>query len=816
MHSFRFIFTFLLALTVSQLLGQLNPEYQVVKVKKNELVTTSIKSIGNLPVVANSFGIDYEHMEITHISGNLYEMEFEPKFNKTGQVDIVIEYYDIGVFPGFPAVRYATYRHEIKESLVNTQDEVVITDAPNVVIDALLNDMNSDGDLTVGEIVFSQGGSASIGVDGKIYFTFDSDQASGMISYVAEDENGVGDHGIIRIFNSNADLDESVELSLNNKESISFYIANNNFELTSGPENGVYNTDDWISFEYTPNNNYVGADAIEFSDDNGQLCTFEINVVDKGLNSTFVNDDYVYTSINETIDSFNVFDNDFRDDFAIIDFSPELTYLGNGRFSYEPDYDEHGGNVFYYKIFSGLQFHEANIFISIDDFEPLGGGAHLFEVVSGNEFLIEHSSPVSGYTFAALTHPLHGDLTILSPGDLVESNCADDYTVSESSVVYLAEPGFEGEDAFELLYCTNGGNCHEVKIDITVVADNGDCICNADCVWPGDFNADGIVNMKDLASFGLNIGNNGEARDSSGSTMWNGFSAKNWNFLDQGFNNDLKHLDANGNGYVTIDDLAAFDDNYGKQSKLISKEVNTITETPLVLSTTQTEVDSGEWLYLDVSLGDELNPFIDFYSLAFQFNIDEDLIDEESACLQLADGSWIEYDSPLVDIFQQPNPGQMSFGITRLTAVPVSGSGPIATLKFIVEDELDGFRDNDGKFILNLQLENAIGYNHNGESIGLKTNKVEVVLNTLNEKVNELKVNAYPNPASDFITIESNKAIDQVIISDITGRLVESFRAPKTPSINHSVVDYTDGIYFIKTISGNESSVQKVSIISSN
>ena len=133
-----------------------------------------------------------------------------------------------------------------------------------------------------------------------------------------------------------------------------------------------------------------------------------------------------------------------------------------------------------------------------------------------------------------------------------------------------------------------------------------------------------------------------------------------------------------------------------------------------------------------------------------------------------------------------------------------------------MEEELDGFRDSDGKFILNLGLENAVGYDHKGNPIALTTNKVEVELNLTNEKVNQFEVQTYPNPAADFVTIESNKAIDQVYVSDMTGRLIDSYKAPKSPAFQHDLSQYADGIYFIKVVSGQESSVHKVSRFSSN
>ena len=816
MHSLRIILITLLSVLVGQAFGQLNAEYQLVKVKKDETVITTMKSIGNPPQVTNAFGIEYEDLKFNHITGtNDFEMVFTPAPNQMGQVDVIVEYYDLGIFPGFTSPRYSTFRYEVKPSLVEAANEIVISDGSSVSIDPLANDFNTDGNLNLEKIAFVEGGTASIAADGMIQFNFDADVSNGMVSYIAQDENGIGDNGLIRVFNGAADIEEEIQVSLNNKEAISFYVPNPNFELITEPEYGSYETTDWIDFQYTPDGSFVGEDLVQFQDDQGNVCTFIINVVDKDLYSSFIVDDYVYTSVNEPI-VFNVFSNDFREDLTIIDHSPELNYLGNGEFSYSPIVDETGGNIFYYKIFSGLKFHEGKIFLSVDDFEPVGE-THSFEVVSGNEFLIEHSAPLKGYYFESLTDPLHGALTFLNAETSFNTSCdGGEYLVPESSILYLAEPGYEGEDAFEVNYCTPGGNCHIVKIDINVLADDGACVCNAGCVWPGDFNADGLVNMKDLLSFGLNVGQNGEARDDLNSTTWTGFSSNNWEYLDQTLRTDLKHLDADGNGFVTTDDMSAFQENYGKQSKLISKDVLAITETPLILSTTQTEVDSGEWLYLDVSLGDDTNPYIDFYGLTFKFNINEDLIDEESTCFTMNDDAWISYDSPVFDVMKQTSPGNLSFGITRLTLDPVSGSGPIATLKFIVEEELNGFRDSDGKFILNLSLEDAVGYNTKGEAVALKTNTVKVDLNLTNEKVNDLKIQTYPNPASDFITIESNKAMDYISITDATGRAIDAFKAPKAPSFQYDISQLSDGIYFIKVLSGSESTVHKITHFSSN
>jgi hypothetical protein len=55
----------------------------------------------------------------------------------------------------------------------------------------------------------------------------------------------------------------------------------------------------------------------------------------------------------------------------------------------------------------------------------------------------------------------------------------------------------------------------------------------------------------------------------------------------------------------------------------------------------------------------------------------------------------------------------------------------------------------------------------------------------------------YPNPASVFLTIENNTAIKRVEILDLTGRIIH-IENPHTTTIRLNVIDFSDGIYFVK------------------
>jgi len=798
---------------VSGLSAQLNPEFAVVKGKKNDIISTPFQSIGGTPIIVSASTLDYDDVgAIPDPNGGAgdYILEFVPSFNYTGQLDVVVEYYDVGLFPGFPSIRYATIRHEIKESLVEVENEIIANSSNTVVVDVLSNDTNSDGNLQITDFAYVKGGLANITASGELEFTFDPNESMGYVSYIAEDDLGTGDHGLVRFINTSVNPEVEIDVPVNNKESIEYYLLDDDYSLAISPVNGSTISNSGNVFTYTPDSEFTGTDVAVFANAAGDLCSFNFVVVDKELNLSFVKDDYVYTSINDQV-SFNVFDNDFRDDFNIVDHSPELTYNGNGDFSYTPGVDESGSNLFYYKVFTGLAFHTAHIFVSIDDFVPHGAESFRFDAIAGNTMVIQHNAPITGYTFSGLTNPLNGVINVLPAGTVVNSSCAPSYVLEEQAIEYLAQPGYVGLDAFEVNYCTPNGNCHVVKIDINVSADDGSCLCLVDCVWPGDFNADGIVNLKDLMTFGREVGQSGLERSSAGTTDWNGYASDDWEYLDQGLTADLKNLDANGDGVVSLDDADAISSNYGRFNKLVSKEVHAISETPVILSTEQTSVDSGEWLFIDISLGSDSFPVNDFYGLAFQFNIDEGLIDETSACIQWADGTWVGYDSPYQEVFEQPEPGKIKIGYTRLTGEPVSGSGPIAVLKFIVEEEIQGLRDEDGVYTMSLDLDDIFTFDQLGRATAMASNTVEVDLNLYGNKNFVLNTKAFPNPVSDLINIESNRGIDLVSVLDVNGQVVDQFKAPNSPSFQYSFSELPDGIYFIQLISGTEQEVHKVS-----
>ena len=64
-----------------------------------------------------------------------------------------------------------------------------------------------------------------------------------------------------------------------------------------------------------------------------------------------------------------------------------------------------------------------------------------------------------------------------------------------------------------------------------------------------------------------------------------------------------------------------------------------------------------------------------------------------------------------------------------------------------------------------------------------------------------VSVQLYPNPASDYFTL--NETTAKVEIYSITGQLVKSFDANKTAGSQFSISDLNQGLYIVKTFDEN-------------
>lgn len=89
------------------------------------------------------------------------------------------------------------------------------------------------------------------------------------------------------------------------------------------------------------------------------------------------------------------------------------------------------------------------------------------------------------------------------------------------------------------------------------------------------------------------------------------------------------------------------------------------------------------------------------------------------------------------------------------------------------------------------------------ECYGVSPTRFNITANA--HKINEIKVDVFPNPAHDVLFFKSDTNLDEVEMLDLSGKIIKRF-IPNEPNFKCSVDELSDGIYFlkIKTKDANE------------
>lgn len=314
-----------------------------------------------------------------------------------------------------------------------------------------------------------------------------------------------------------------------------------------------------------------------------------------------------------------------------------------------------------------------------------------------------------------------------------------------------------------------------------------------DCVWPGDVNGDEKVNKHDLLQLGLAYGDNAvDVRDKK-SIVWSPYISEDWPAMFPSTDRNIKHADANGDGFIDLEDVKAIDVNYSKEIIYNTNKKKGDEGAKLYFTYTKDSVKSGEEITVSVKLGTKDEPAKDVYGIAFaiQYNntVKSNTISFSTKNSWLKGGSSKSNTIQIVKNLAEPgknNGGKIDVGISRTNKQPVTGFGEIATLKFVVEDVIDAKKFE--YILLNfLQIE-VISSNGDlvkayGEDFNLYIDGFDIT--SIDDKLNGISV--YPNPAKEYLTVEFNDYANyRVQIIDLMGRvqLQTAFAQQATQTLN--------------------------------
>lgn len=742
-----------------------------------------------------------------------YEFTYTPDPGFNGSDESRIIYFPLDLPNSFALIRFNI--NVVPVELEANHDIASTLEGNSISIPVLANDYSTTGTLNLIAAPAVNGGTVEVVGDEIVFTPSPGFKGLSDFNYVvcatSEDYDfcKTGTVSVNVLSNTGTAMADTTRVfvkrhSLSNPGAL--LLAPANYDLQTLPTNGVIDYTEDIP-RYQPIPGHVGIEYLTYSNGN-DLMVFQVETLDMVYNDFTVEDETI-TSTNHSV-SLNVVENDLYGSFSscVTYGAPQFGSLipgsAPGQVTYVPPSNWSGIDRFTYSAFppgcvAGTG-ETQTVTVIVSDFEPAASDFTL-TTVANTDLPFTYAGPNDNVTWSVITPPNVG--TILATEGLT----------------YRPPSDFVGTDVLVVEYCLLGddGAClrtEEVSVTIDVMASNSEANCSNgdDCVWPGDTNNDGVVSIADLLPIGHFMGSAGTSRSNSSPGTWSPQVSSDWSDRDNGVNR--KHVDANGDQFVTSLDTQIVRDNLGMVSRIHPNSIPAADFDFIIEGDIFAE--PGDIIELKVSLGSNYIGVEDVIGFIFPFDYEPTIIDPGSIIFDFDNEGWFSYDSPTISMATNDvENGNFKFALSRTSGIATNGHGQIASLYIGVEDVI-GFRpahtDPNDSIITPITIGGETGeaMNNAGHRAAVRVQPFELNIVQYPELVQPIaadidaflddKLMAFPNPTRDQLTVHLNgrRQFTALSLTDITGRRLEQYDGPP---INHRVLDLgqlPNGVYTLQ------------------
>lgn len=710
----------------------------------------------------------------------VYELQYIPDPGFVGVDTFMLEY---RYATAFPFLTYRGFRVSVGHSMVTTRDDHATT-AMNtpVAIPVLANDHADWGPLAIEAVPVVNGGTAWVDADQQIVFT-PKPGYTGLahINYVVCDALHTCKTASVNIgVYGNTPDDTPLEIYTDKNNPVAVPLQYEGYSLESNPKYGQVTLENGNFFTYQPNQDFAGTDEFTLRtmvDGVAYLKTVTAKVFNTPAANKMAMDDVRYTAEGQAI-TFNVRDNDLgnlqvRGWHTPANFPGTLSNTtSSGTVTFTPNPGFKGIATFTYKLGSAWAptLETATVNIVVDNFAPPVKFPYPLRTPKNVPFVVRYEPPFQHFSFEIQHQPQFGALEYF-PGNstqIINGESVSGYNL----VVYTPRPGFVGLDQLSMLYCAPNGQCDQVNIDMRVVDEVPD-FCVGECVWPGDVNADRLVNNQDLLPLGYVMGEEGLERPDA-SRNWYAQAAPAWNDCYHGMKSDLKYADADGNGIIDTADVGVIRKNYGLASNLFPQQYPLDKGLPFSVSLMPPDPDNDRHIRIQVSLGNDQVPASQVYGITFNATLGPGIVDSAFK-MTFYDNSWLNRNSPWLQLAERPAPGHFETAFTRTSGKPASGQGPIGEMEFIIIIVEGGGQNNrPAALTLNPTIQFVDGSSTTGEPITLLLPEMRTSSKPEYAMQEDNHISVFPSPASDKLSVhwEFSEPVERLALVDMEGRLM--------------------------------------------
>ncbi len=766
--------------------------------------------------------------KLLNLGNNQYEIVYEPNEGFVGADELVYNYWS----PPTNFMKVTVYINVLPSVVTAVRDFAGTPSNISVDIDVLSNDETTSSSLSISNISLINNGEVIVSEDGSVLtFVPDPDfQGIAHFNYIACDEAGACDQGTVSINVYGENNSDTLKVFTKKNQPQAIFIPSS-FSLVEEPWNGFY--DDYEDIpQYYPDMDYVGNDYIVF-ENNGMVKVVEIVVLDM-VDNTFANDDDVFTTSYNSVE-FNVLENDlyginagcFSYDQPLYG-TLEVVEGSGGTLIYIPTEGFTGVDKFTYRSQDPDCFYgeeEATVFVYVSNFEPVYNRFKM-STVRATPLVVAYSIPISEYRFEINQQPSMGKVLFLE--GQADTTINGQRIKGYNLLIYVpGEDVVEGQDEFELNYCiSEGGQCTyqkflKIEMDILNLGNGDETFCFNDCVWAGDTNLDGIVDINDLLPIGLFMGENGPSREDPAYPVWYGEHGENWGIVSEANDRDIKHVDADGEGIITALDTSAIGANYGRTHSLTPKGLPNIKNTIILKGVTT--ASPGDVIEFDIYMGTEEKPAEDVYGFTFPIEYNPAFFDPKGMNIEFTNNSWLSYTSGTLSMVKNDFNGKLDAGYTRTNGLAASGFGKIGKLSVVVSDDLAGIKPGDTKITTRIGG-NAAGSasNSQGQISGVGIEGLDITIDLTKPTAEDLTddtieeqdflLKTYPNPTLDELNVHFNKGreFERVQLFNMTGQRIYDSGKILTRTRTIDMSHLNPGMYVLRVQTPNGLITRKI------
>lgn len=781
--------------------GQYMEPYKPIAVDRNDTLfysftTFPIATIKTFPNHGSAWfvnGVKSGNVTLAYLADNTY----------MGHDTVILEYYPN--VPGLNPPKYLAFDFKVQNSILTPHDDYAdVAVGSSVTFDVVYNDITSGGGtITLDAIVpLSRHGQATASGSNIIFTPDPGFSGIAQIQYLVCDDKNTCEVGSAFVSVIGTPINDTLQVQTPKNTPTHIFVGmGGGATISQNPTKGSIQFTGADLLLYTPNSNATGNDVVALTK-NGVVRRFEIKIFNSSSPNRFAIDDYVYTTMNNPV-TFNVLTNDIGNynvlnPNSITVNKGTLVFQGNNTFLYIPPNNYSGAATFKYKLgfqgFGNNPVETATVHIDISNQAPVQN-TYKLTAVQETPLVLKYGPPVSNWNWTIFQQPTDGTLNVYPGQQTININ--NQQISGYNMIVYTPDAGFVNDtDHFELLYSVGSTNyLIQSNVYVKGISPQTNLDCIDQCIWAGDHNNDGVVNIKDILPIGLMMGVQGFER-LNGSTEWRPQSSLNWNDPVNLLNYDLKHIDSDADGIITVADTIAIDQSYGQVHNYTTNGTQKLVNTSVYFEPIKLPDNNNDSLILAIHFGIEPKPVYKAYGFVYNLDFNEEY-DSSKIYISYPEQSYIGRESPLLHMTKYPGPNVVQSGISRTNKIGVDGFGVVGFV--IVDDIAGGKRDKNASF--KMKFSNGFLMNEAGEDFLLPEVNYELGLDTdlSNIQLKDENLFVFPNAASSQVSAYlSDNVMTGYQIYSMDGKLIqsESFEAKKY--LQYSVDLIPNGLYLLE------------------